>query len=727
MRKTKLFYYWLMTYFLILALPLMVSFFVVSGIDRALRLQVEANNRSQLLQMANHVDSNLSELNQLYSSIALNPNVLQLLQRDRAQIPSFYFMLYELRRDMLALSARSQYISDFYIYFRKGSYVMTPQSFVHPQDMFLQQHAVGGGTFEEWLDLMRYTDVSGFTSLPFSGSRDRTVYIMPLRAGTFAPSTATLVMFVNTERLTNELSAVFDENFKVFVNDHIVIDLMPHIPHHGQAAAEAYSITSLSSGWVYIYDMIPDNSLYLPMSWIILLVCLLFGGIAAIWFSKMSYEPIKALLAGEDGSSLRYSEYMQIRNTIKRAEQKQAELEINITDRQDEFRSLLLWRLLTLASLKDEQVDQWREAFNLGRDLTYTLVLISVKQVTVMPQNHKTLQLIVSDCVHSTFETDNMNMITQIKDTFCCLLPIQIQSENELKSKLTKLRANIIHTYAMDCSVTASEQFADLKNVPRAYKNAMDMMLYCDLTENERVLLFTESSQPENLPPLKSNLESPLCHALKMGAKQEAQAYLRKIFSEYFLEEFTAPSLSRILFLNIFTILAKGIRDASVDGAESLLIRLSQLSGEDIALSTSEIMDELNVIIDETCRRVQESGSQKLKQLHTRMVDYVKHHYHDHELSIASIADDFSLSPTYVSNFFKEQHGGEGLLSFINKTRIEASCDLLANDGSIEQVAIQSGFASSNTFIKVFKKYMGVTPGAYRKSLKEENGDGALK
>ena len=44
---------------------------------------------------------------------------------------------------------------------------------------------------------------------------------------------------------------------------------------------------------------------------------------------------------------------------------------------------------------------------------------------------------------------------------------------------------------------------------------------------------------------------------------------------------------------------------------------------------------------------------------------------------------------------------------------------LETTDETLESIAITSGFLSSSTFIKVFKKSEGITPGTYRK-LKQQ-------
>ena len=83
---------------------------------------------------------------------------------------------------------------------------------------------------------------------------------------------------------------------------------------------------------------------------------------------------------------------------------------------------------------------------------------------------------------------------------------------------------------------------------------------------------------------------------------------------------------------------------------------------------------------------------------------------------MAWIAQKLEMHPSYVSRLFKEERG-VGLLEYINRFRVDKACGLLAAGGTIGQVALQCGFASDASFIRVFKQYKGVTPGRFR----EEN------
>jgi AraC-like DNA-binding protein len=57
----------------------------------------------------------------------------------------------------------------------------------------------------------------------------------------------------------------------------------------------------------------------------------------------------------------------------------------------------------------------------------------------------------------------------------------------------------------------------------------------------------------------------------------------------------------------------------------------------------------------------------------------------------------------------------------MNRFRIEHFLELLQREGTVEYgihvLAMRSGFLSKATFIKAFRKEMGMNPGAFAKSL----------
>ena len=93
---------------------------------------------------------------------------------------------------------------------------------------------------------------------------------------------------------------------------------------------------------------------------------------------------------------------------------------------------------------------------------------------------------------------------------------------------------------------------------------------------------------------------------------------------------------------------------------------------------------------------------------------YISDHYTDQTMSAASIAEQFKISPSYLSRIFKADMG-IGIVEYIHRIRVEAAKKLLMyNDLNMNAVAVESGFSTRWVLTRVFKKICGMTPGDYR-------------
>lgn len=95
--------------------------------------------------------------------------------------------------------------------------------------------------------------------------------------------------------------------------------------------------------------------------------------------------------------------------------------------------------------------------------------------------------------------------------------------------------------------------------------------------------------------------------------------------------------------------------------------------------------------------------------------DYVYDHLSDNDLSVSTIADHFGLNMTYLSRIFKE-NTGVNLLEYIQRTRVSAAKELLRTE-SVKDASINTGFGDMQSFVRVFKKYEGITPAEYKRLL----------
>lgn len=91
--------------------------------------------------------------------------------------------------------------------------------------------------------------------------------------------------------------------------------------------------------------------------------------------------------------------------------------------------------------------------------------------------------------------------------------------------------------------------------------------------------------------------------------------------------------------------------------------------------------------------------------------------YANPQLSLRLVADRLGVNQSYLSRTFKEQYG-IGFLACLNQIRVREAKKLLLRGGdSLKTVALQVGFLSDVSLIRVFKKYENTTPGSFRSGV----------
>jgi YesN/AraC family two-component response regulator len=138
---------------------------------------------------------------------------------------------------------------------------------------------------------------------------------------------------------------------------------------------------------------------------------------------------------------------------------------------------------------------------------------------------------------------------------------------------------------------------------------------------------------------------------------------------------------------------------------------LERLTGAQTIQELHAVMTDLSA---EICQAVQAGRKDHGSQLVEDIRSFVSDQFRDYNLSISSVAEQFNLVPSYLSRLYKEQ-SGESLLDTINRTRIQEAKRMLKDpDQSISDITQAVGYLHSNTFIRIFKRFEGVTPGRFR-------------
>ena len=97
-----------------------------------------------------------------------------------------------------------------------------------------------------------------------------------------------------------------------------------------------------------------------------------------------------------------------------------------------------------------------------------------------------------------------------------------------------------------------------------------------------------------------------------------------------------------------------------------------------------------------------------------QVVDYIEKNY-AHPITLEDLSGAVSMSPRYFCRFFSEMTH-QTPMDYLNRQRIEQACfRLTTTSDSVTDIAYDTGFNDLSYFIRIFRKYKGISPGKYRK------------
>ncbi|MCR4719204.1 MAG: helix-turn-helix domain-containing protein [Firmicutes bacterium] len=100
------------------------------------------------------------------------------------------------------------------------------------------------------------------------------------------------------------------------------------------------------------------------------------------------------------------------------------------------------------------------------------------------------------------------------------------------------------------------------------------------------------------------------------------------------------------------------------------------------------------------------------------VIRYIHEHYDDPELSLNNVAEVLGFSAAHISREFKKINE-INFIDYVIDIRIKKAKDLLQNSNEkISDISTLVGYVNANSFMRIFKRYTGITPSAFRNENK---------
>ncbi len=103
----------------------------------------------------------------------------------------------------------------------------------------------------------------------------------------------------------------------------------------------------------------------------------------------------------------------------------------------------------------------------------------------------------------------------------------------------------------------------------------------------------------------------------------------------------------------------------------------------------------------------------------SKLDGFLRDHFTDPSLKLSTLCDHFGISSSYATRLFRE-HIGMSFHKCLSFYRVEeAKRHLAETKDLVYEIADKCGFTNSNHLIRVFFDFTNMSPGQYRKSLKD--------
>ena len=212
--------------------------------------------------------------------------------------------------------------------------------------------------------------------------------------------------------------------------------------------------------------------------------------------------------------------------------------------------------------------------------------------------------------------------------------------------------------------------------------------------------------------------EEKLVNLLRAGQYPQAQ----KVFGEMLDETFRVGGMSiQAMKCNLYGLIYSLSRVVGTPRSPEQLPMLETLRPVErlmVCKTVPDLRREMNALLREMDEAMRASVPPRVEgaELLDGASAFIQARYAQQDLSVAMVAEAMGVTPVAITRVFQRLLG-MGTLDYIHHTRLNAAKQLLgASQRSIREIAELTGYNNSVTFIRVFKKYEGVTPGQYREN-----------
>lgn len=754
--RSKLYYQYLLSYVVILSIPLLViGLFVYNHFLQTLRNEVVHSNLNILSQVKEIVDVKFGELEKIAYQISRNPDLTPYMAtRNAVQGMN---TIQELRN----YTAGNSFIGEMMLHYRGQPYVYSSVSTYAVADMLTTAYP-----FEHWSPEQFRSDLETLSAPLLRpaeqvGSGERMItYLVPIPFREASPYATVLFLVRNASIINLIQSVLHDYGGGAYIYDREgrlvtaweedetepaatrAAELMAVIDPAARSGSRTVTfgerdyfvsyVTSAETGWVYAARVDKERAMasvvrIKQFALAGLAAAVGIGGLFIYGLMQLNYKPIRRLrqwteaLTGDSdngrsgGSS---DELDAIRSAVSRLSADSRELGKTIAKTKPAVKHYVLTSLFNGRIRDRKEFNRQGEAGSVSFDRSYGVAAVCLltpdrpEHTPSRAEREALIDRFESVCrAYPGIDCYGVDGIDS--DRLLLLIGMDEDDGSRLRAPLRQLLAEAKTLSGCKATIGVGVARADLADIGKSYLEASTALDYRLIKGTDQVIAFAEAART-SVHWHSDQALSELELALKLGDMDRIRACLDTI-SASICHPDTSLFTARFLCYDLIHTVIRPVYEigaATGEGSE-LLPDVASLLKFDTA---AELADMVRSISGDICQFIRSQKESRNYALKDELMAYIERHFADYDFSLQTMAESFSLSAPYVSRYFKDQTGLT-VSQYVHRVRITAAKRMLeAGEQNLSELVQQIGYVNTSSFIRKFKETEGMTPGEYRRA-----------
>lgn len=741
-RTSRLFSKYLLSYLAIVCISLLMGVVTYFISIRVIDAEIAKAHYGSLKQVQKLNDAILNDLKAVYIQIGFDQRIQFLMSLEGEMTPE---QLIESARTVGVLNRcrmGSPIVKEIYLYMDRSRLVLTDTG-KYTMDTFYESiFPYGGDLFRRWIT----QSPPGFTIFPREGQSHAAVYVEPLPIGSAVGYLGRLVVVLDEDLLLRTM-----EDLRWMPESRMLItDAEGRTLARGadadlpRADLVVSRVPSEASGWQYV-SMIPaavfhGKARQVRNAIILCLAVCLLSGIWISWiFAKRSYGPVDKLVRFIQDNLKRAKaegddEYRFIQGILEAAMLERTESQEDRSRETNRLKDEFLANL-SQGRLDDTAVGEMKGLYGLDLDplSTFAVLFVSVEDSGPMGRPEeggdgmeegplaagRILIRTMGEWIRPKY-----GILPYLgKNRLVCLVDAGRDDPERVQESIRQAVGKAIDMMRsrlrMSYSVSVSGCHAGYSGIRTAYREAEEAMEYLSLLGRERLVFFREWKRENGRTAGISFQKDLELFSQSVASKdtENAERILSRIFKDWIEGCSHSAGLIRHRMNQVtgsFIAAAEDLDLACGGGFPDIMPMIDVLLQ---CRSQAELQERIRELLAGLSRFIRER-EERTPDLQQQVVRYINENYGNSSVNVSAIADAFSLGIPNLSRLFKKSMG-IGPLEYLQLLRIGKAKRLLEDgDENLKEIIGKVGFDNDVSFIRVFKKYEGITPGQYRKRVR---------